>query len=689
MFSYSLAIFTGAFLVFQVQPVVARYILPWFGGSPAVWTTCMLFFQVGLLAGYYYAYLISRYLPKNRQALIHCFLLVLAILVLPIMPEKPVEDMIATQGQSQTWVILKLLFVTVGFHFILLSSTAPLLQSWFSKNYPEKSPYRLYALSNLGSLLALISYPFVIEPNLKVTEQTLFWSIGFGLFSAMSLLCAVKYYRLNVAPALPEKPSSNHSTLDRREPFLWCLFAAFGSMLLLAVTNQMCQDVAVIPFLWVLPLSIYLISFIICFERDAWYVRSIWIPFYAVSASALAYLLLDDYEDEFNLIAELLIYCSALFAGVMVCHGELTRRKPTSDKLTLFYLFVALGGALGGVFVSILAPILFDGFWELHIALGSIGCIISAVLLENREKSLENTWSIRLGLLSVCGTVLLTIALFKHMALQRDASIYNTRGFYGVLHVYEDDLGTRQHYRTMYHGRIRHGAQLMTRPTKPTTYYSRSSGAGLAINSHPRFDNNQTMNIGVVGLGVGTLATYGRAGDKIRFYEINDQAHAIAKEYFTYLNDTQAQVDIIMGDGRLSMERELTSEGSMAFDVLLVDAFSGDAIPIHLLTEEVFDIYWQHLKEDGILAIHVTNIYVDLTDVVRNLANKMNKSAFYIVDDEPTFSKADYSEWILITDNQTFMKKRELNEMSDEWFHELKPIYWSDDFSNLYDVLIW
>ena len=370
MLAFAVAIFTSAFLVFQIQPVIVRFILPWYGGTPSVWTTCMLFFQIGLLVGYIYAHLLARYIHPARQAYIHLALVLISLSTLPITPTLPDNS----SDNMKLVEILIILGASVGLPFILLSASAPLLQHWFSKAYAGKSPYRLYALSNTGSLLALLSYPFVVEPLLSLTNQTLSWSMGYALFFILCLWCAWQLIRSKLTTTTQSDPRNDGSTSFTRigwgQRMTWVGLAACGSIMLLAVTNQMSLDVAVIPFLWVLPLSLYLLSFIICFERDKWYKRVIWFPFAAISMAVLIYLLNQAYSDEdIALHYQIAIYSLALFGACMVCHGELVRKRPSDDNLTLFYLFLALGGAVGGVFVNLIAPLIFDGYWELHLVI--------------------------------------------------------------------------------------------------------------------------------------------------------------------------------------------------------------------------------------------------------------------------------------------------------------------------------
>jgi len=706
MIAFPFAIFTGAFLLFQVQPIIARFILPWFGGSPAVWTTCMLFFQLGLLGGYSYAHFLAKRIQPAKQPLVHIALLFASLFMLPVTPDQSV----ATGGGHVPIVqVLTLLLTSVGIPFVVLSASAPLLQHWFVHAKPGRSPFRLYALSNAGSLVALVSYPFVVEPALSLTTQTTVWSIAYALLVGMTLICAWPVITLPVHGARAgDSPSgrshaqqiqsgnegdSNEVTWADRTT--WALLAACGSILLLATTNQMSQDVAVIPFLWVLPLSLYLVSFIICFARDSWYVRPPWVTYFVLSTAVLVYLLRQDYASwDMSLAWQIAIYTSAMFSGCMVCHGEMVRRRPSAEHLTTFYLFVSLGGALGGIAVGVVAPVVFDGYWELHLCLIAIAFMIGWHILRDRRALNNRTARLAFGAAWFAGLATLVIFLYGHAEYQKNQSIFNTRGFFGVLHVYEMNKGHEDHFRALYHGRINHGEQWYAGIYRviPTAYYGIDSGVGLALERHPeRFAANKGtkgLKVGVIGLGVGTLAAYGRHDDHFRFYEINDQTEEIARTYFSFLSDCRADVEVIFGDGRISLANELDTMGSQEFDVLVIDAFSGDAIPVHLLTLEAMELYARHLKPNGIIAVHVTNIHIDLFDVVRQLAQHINKPAIHVKDmGKREFEKSN--DWVLITSNQQFLQDKKVQQQISPWNAEAEPMVWTDDFSNLFEAVDW
>lgn len=695
---FAIAIFLSAFLLFQVQPLIARYILPWYGGSPAVWTTCLLFFQVGLLGGYAYAHALVSFLREKPkwQVGIHLTLLVLAFLLLPITP----DDSLKPSGHAGSPVlgIIQLLAVTVGFPYLLLSASGPLLQHWFGDSFPGRSPYRLYAVSNVGSILGLLTYPFLVEPLLAVTGQTKLWSLAFVFYALAAIACGLVLWKKAppAAPAetgIPDSSPAPPASLDR---ILWIAFAACGSMLLLSLTNQMCQDVAVVPFLWVLPLSLYLLTFVISFDHERWYRRDVWFPITILSVGAVVYLINQQFAaDEMLLALQLVIFLGAIFCGCLVCHGEMVRIKPPTRYLTGFYLAIALGGALGGLFVSLISPLLFDGYWELHLSLLLLAALAPFALLRSLRSARSRA---AVPLTAVTSLVLIAVlaqGLWRHIGESREGTRASMRGFYGVLRIYEENALTEDYYRALYHGRISHGRQYMDAQWRDlaTTYYTEESGVGAAYRIHPaRADGaSDPMHTGVVGLGVGTLATYARPGDRVRFYEINPQVETMARDHFTFLSDCRGEETVVLGDARISLEEELRTSGSQEFDLLVVDAFSGDSIPLHLLTEEAFALYFSHLKPDGILAVHISNLHLDLSDPVRNLAAAFDRHA-YRVEHAPDIDNyhAHYSDWVLISKRANLTAELEAKGYFGEWATgEPRDILWRDNYCNLLDVVMW
>ncbi len=1096
MLRYALTIFLSAFLLFQVQPLMSKCILPWFGGTPAVWTTAMLFFQVLLLGGYAYAHVVATKLSPRRQMLVHLAVLAAAMLLLPILPSDRWKP--SAEG-SPTWQILLLLGVCVGLPYFVLATTSPLMQAWFARTHPGRSPYRLYALSNVGSLLALLSFPFVFEPSLDLRTQGLLWSLAFALVAVLTGYCAVRARAEDATGEAMPEPAADLPTLPAEDDaapgwgrrLMWLALPACGSTMFLAVTNQMCLDVAVVPFFWVLPLSLYLLSFIICFDNERWYFRPVWWALMAGGVLAMLWLLragvdadvtirqilawlglgawLDKAGDPAVVWTQILGYSLGLFACCMVCHGELVRLKPRPKHLTSFYLMVSAGGALGGIFVSLLAPHVFRTYIEFHIGLwatcalalaafwidkkphlrwpvpwyaalgvaayfliaglilifgpfdwltlggkarlpmhevlaiwagagvliaglamigpkrwwwlGAAGCflLLAALLylvpsnvkpeafdaidlvklglwvacalavvaawLERKPhrrwrtpyyavlgaatyvlveativihgptpfpwltlggepvtaRALLSLWAIlglfiaggwaffersgpRLlwwlagacyvalhaalfllypvkpppaeslafsaGLWLVCGLAIaavwldktprgewparwygaagaavyhlafgavfiLTIALLPINVGDRPVSVEGlvwlwgslgllvaaawvlfelrgawrgwwlgavacfilldaalsaellgtpswlarpaapiradhllivwllcglvalaywqrrwlwalclpafvaallhvgadlheqatdrltsyvslSRNFYGVLKVVEYRKDEPEHHQLyLSHGRINHGAQLQSDEGRrqAITYFGEDSGIGMALLHHPR--KPEGLRVAVLGLGTGTIAAYGQRGDVYRFYEINPsviklsgrQGTDCTKPVFTYLTDSEADCRVILGDGRLSLERHAESQ---QYDVLAMDAFSSDAVPVHLLTAEAFKIYKHHIKPDGIIAVNVTNRFVDLRPVVRAQANELGMKCVHITCHSDPAREVYYCAWMLVTANDDFLSHPALlagrtpDTAADK---EQAPILWTDDYSNLFRIL--
>ena len=805
---YCATVFLSAFLLFQVQPVVGKYILPWFGSTPGVWTTCMLFFQMLLLGGYAYAHFIVSRLEPRRQAWVHGVLLALALLALPITPS---ADLVPEGADAPVGAILLVLAASVGVPYLLLSATGPLLQGWFARLHPGRSPYWLYALSNVGSLLALVTYPIWVERAWGLDQQTLYWSLGFGAFALLCGGCAWTLRAGNIRPAdgHAAAPADDAATEgeDEARPttgvvLLWFLLAATASALLLATTNQMCLDIAVIPFLWILPLGLYLLSFIFAFGHDFWYARPLFLvllPFVLWRA----YLLLDAGVDA-DIGGQVVGYGLALFIACMCCHGELSRSKPAPRHLTFFFLIVSMGGAAGGLLVALVAHNVFNDFHEFPILLCAsfvvvliaamrniaaetkepvsglrtgfrllgAGLIVTAVVIvtthmidpltwsdgeSKRTSKLAADWfeniagwlwlpavlvpliaeqrrwskgvsfgawwgSLRLnalvagGILGGVGAIAMFGACTWSMRAPTATVIAQGRNFYGTIAIKEYYKNSSNWDWTLRHGRIMHGFQYKLKPGWPTSYYGPESGAGLAIRFHPERQNpDRAFRIGVVGLGGGTLAAYANASvdptvsyldrdnyvqgrrrdppDVVRYYEINPMVVDWAWEHFTYLSDARgrgADVDVFLGDARLVMERQLARDEGQKFDVLAIDAFSSDAIPIHLLTKESFEIYFGHMAEGGALAIHVTNRFIELKPVVRRLAQEFGKRAVHIENVGDDDLGVDSSDWMVITDNEGLLRELELAELEPDertFAGRTADVVWTDDYSSVWSFV--
>jgi SAM-dependent methyltransferase len=675
MFLYALTILVSAFLLFQVEPIIAKIILPWFGGSAAVWTTCLLFFQVVLLLGYVYAHCLVRYCSRRVQALIHIGLLAVSLLVLPVIPGAAWKP---TGTEDPASRILLLLTITVGLPYFLLSTTGPLVQGWYARRF-EGVPYRLYALSNAGSMFALLSYPVLFEPVFATHQQAVAWSFGYAAFVALCGCTALISRAAQDSGVLEAKDAPRP---DARLYFFWIALPACASVLLLAITNHLSQNVAAIPFLWVLPLSLYLLSFIICFERAAWYRRNPYLQLLAVALGGMAYSLTDDLE---NTSIKILIplFSAGLFLCCMVCHGELARLKPHPRYLTAYYVMISVGGALGGVLVGLVAPRLFHGYYEMQAGLAGCALLVFLVLRQDPESGFGKSWTSPVSI--VAGILVAVLAGYLTFQTRHNDSEYRlmVRNFYGGLRI--SDTGSPSEtdsVRKLMHGTINHGEQLLNpaRRTWPTTYYGRKSGVGLAIRERQALG---PVRVGVIGLGTGTLAAYGRPGDYIRFYEINPMVLELARTEFTFLNDCKARVDVAMGDARLSLEREQPQN----FDVLAVDAFSGDSIPVHLLTKEAVGLYLRHLKPGGILAVHVSNKYLNLEPVVKMESDAFRCKSMLVDTDDDDTDGTFGATWVLVSRDSGVFETPEIKDAVGEVESAKGLRLWTDDYSNLFSIL--
>jgi|KBSMisStaDraftv2_1062788.scaffolds.fasta_scaffold03014_5 SAM-dependent methyltransferase len=670
---YALTIFASAFLLFLLQPIVAKQILPWFGGSAAVWTTCLVFFQSTLLLGYAYADFSVRRLTPRAQARLHMVLLVLSLAVLPIIPGafwKP------TGLESPIWMILGLLSATIGLPYFVLSTTSPLIQAWFARTFPGRSPYRLFALSNLASMLALLGYPFLLEPWIATRMQAWGWSAGYAAFVGLGVLAARKGRRagelapLRTASPADATPTSAPPTLSRQ--LLWCALAATSSAMLLAVTSHITQNVAAVPLLWIVPLSLYLITFIVCFDGEGWYRREIFLAMLAAALGVMGWTLADP-KLAHVLAIQIDVFCAGFFIACMFCHGELVTCKPAPRYLTRFYLMVALGGALGSVLVGVVAPLAFSANFDLAFVL--VACAL-LLLWRTRGEALVFP-----ALAAISLAVTVGCGIWSMVEFYQD-TIYTSRNFYGMLRVQDsggDDVDRR---RTLVHGTIMHGKQYLhpSFQSEPTSYYTRNSGIGRLIEAmHPR---KGSIKVGVIGLGTGTLATYGAKGDVYRFYEINPGVVSVAQRDFTFLKNSDATIELSLGDARLSLEREAPQQ----FDVLAIDAFSSDAIPVHLITREAVEVYLRHMKPDGVIAFHVTNRYLNLVPVVEAIANELGLQALWF-DDPGLEPFGSASSWVLLAKDPARLNDPRLTDPSSRIETRRDWRVWTDDFNNLVQVL--
>lgn len=700
MFLFAASIFLSAFLLFQIQPMIGKVILPWFGGTPAVWSTTMLFFQILLTGGYAYAYwLMGR---AKRQTLIHVSLIGLAVAILAALaflwrsPITPDASWKPQDVSSPILDIFKLLLVTVGLPYFLLASNSPLMQAWFSRAFPERSYAKLYSLSNAGSLLGLLVYPVLVEPNLSLRAQGWMWSIGFALFGMFAIWIAVQNGR---APLHSPPTADTVRTSGRPSPALtslWIALSATASLFLLSVTNQISQEVAVIPFLWILPLALYLLSFILTFSGERGYNRRLYAVLFVLAAALTVFVLLN--STRLHIYWQIFAYCLLLFSACMLCHGELYLLRPEADHLTSFYLMVSIGGALGGLFVSLVAPVIFNGYWEFFVGLAMTAALLLSLRgtsrAERSPKGVVEAAAVRSDIAARARFIFFVFALVTGMLVivgtYFSGSLYAKRNFYGVIRVRADMVGEppRPAY-LMAHGITVHGLQFLGADRDlPTTYYVRDGGAGLAILNHPRY--MQGMKVGMLGVGTGTLAVYGREGDAYRLYEINPVVTDLAEGrggFFSFVKDSRADVTMVLGDARISLERELSEGGSQAFDVLVLDTFSSDSIPVHLVTKEAFALYLAHLAPDGIIAAHITNLHLDLMPVFWRLAEEYGLGIVrveYAGDADGGYA----SHWVLLAHDAALLDVPAIRARAVDlsgYSTDLK--LWTDDYSNLFQIL--
>jgi hypothetical protein len=735
----------SAFLLFQVQPVIAKIILPWFGGSAAVWTTCLLFFQMVLLLGYLYAHAVVRYLDRRKQMIAHIAILLASLAALPVYPNaswKPAGP------EEPTLRILMLLAATVGLPYFLLSTTGPLLQAWYARQYKGAMPYRLYALSNAGSMFALISYPVLFEPLLGTRLQAVTWSWSYAAFALLCALVTWKAGQSAAGPAIEEHADAGPSPSPVTY-VMWLILPAMASVLLLSITNHLSQNVAAIPFLWVLPLSIYLLTFILCFEGEGWYKRN---PYLQLLAVGLGSMILAEGVDKSGSVpikVMVPLLSIGLFTCCMVCHGELVRLKPHPKYLTQFYLMISAGGAVGGLLVGLAAPHLLNALYEMPAALGLCGLVIlialrvtpdwtwlrellpperilaAAIAVAAIGYAKDGLWArfvkgwypegemeklVLAGILVVSSllvlailrqgfdwvrrgpawaavvteiVVLLLVGYSAHeIAGLTSGYRLTVRNFYGALKVRDSGTkGSLTETRTLTHGTINHGEEFLNvaRRNWPTTYYGPNTGVGITIREKQK---NGAVRIGVIGLGTGTVAAYGRLGDYIRYYEINPLVPDIARSEFYFVPECKGKLEIAMGDARLSLEREAPEN----FDVLAVDAFSSDSIPVHLLTKEAMELYFHHLKPNGILAVHISNRYLNLQPVLDGESRALGKIARMIDTEDDEDTGVFGATWALIASPATGFQGEELTRTSPLQ-PKISVRLWTDDYSNLFKII--
>jgi len=700
--------------------MIGKFILPWFGGTPAVWSTLMLFFQVLLTGGYAYAYWLIGRVKQGQQIIIHISLMAFAVVILFLLsfiwtsPITPDSTWRPNDVSSPILDIFKLLIISVGLPYFILASNGPLMQAWFTRIFPDQSYARLYALSNVGSLLGLLVYPVLIEPTLSLRSQGWMWSLGFILFGFLAGWVALQSGR-KTPLAQPTADSVTHihperrterllrslqskGQLNRNLMSLWVALSATASLFLLSVTNQISQEVAVIPFLWIVPLTLYLLSFILAFSGERAYNRKFYSLLFILSAALTLFVMLN--ATSLHVYWQIIAYCLLLFSVCMLCHGELYLLRPSSEHLTTFYLMVSIGGAIGGIFVSLIAPLIFNGYWEFFVGLAMAIAILLTVLRGSADVTLsrspERSEGSAQGLTARARFVFVVFALVTGMLTLLSTffsgALYSKRNFYGVIRVRQIvPDGSTEIANVMSHGITVHGLQFISNPElsqMPTTYYVRGAGAGLALLNHPKYGHNQ--RVGLLGLGVGTLATYAQPGDVYHLYEINPVVTDLAAgngDYFSFLSDSKADISIVLGDARISLERELAEGHPQNFDVLVLDTFSSDSIPVHLVTKEAFALYLEHLAPDGIIAAHITNLHLDLQPVFWQLAKYYGLSMVrinYAGDSNGGYA----SHWILLSRDPALLEIPAIQGQAvDLGGYSTNVKLWTDDYSNLFQIL--
>nr|AGC72173.1 integral membrane protein-like protein [uncultured bacterium A1Q1_fos_962] len=715
---FAIATLCTALLLFQIQPLLGKVLLPSFGGAPAVWITCLFFFQAALLGGYLYAHLSVTYVAPRTQWLIHILLLVLTCLTLPLVTDRPGMNL---DIQRPAFQILWILSLRVGLPFVLLSATSPLLQTWWQNRF-HTTPFHLYAASNVGSFVGLWIYPLWIEPRWPLAVQGQAWSWGF--LGCGVLLFALGSYVWKV-PSISDTPSDGQrdssarrasnldwSTLESLRNSLWVAYSMCGSMMLLATTNLLCQDIASVPFLWILPLSLYLITFIGCFLSERLYHRSLGLVAWFLSSLIVVWMLTAGLRVYRQLGVQVLGLLFVLTTVCWICHGELFRLRPQGRRLTLYYLAISCGGVLGSAGVTFLAPRLFSGYYEFYLTL--LASLLLVVFTWRIETvSAEKPEGRRRYAQRLAGLLTLTIGLIAALWFGIEAledsppqasssrlTVAAARNFYGVLRVVRNDLQEPNRARvSLLHGSTTHGFQFLqgSKREQPTAYFGRSSGIGIVIEALQKQRRQTPNRWGVIGLGTGTLAAYARAGDVVRFYEINPLVVQYAEEHFSFLKDARSRgvdIEMVLGDARAAMQQEWQSGQPQRFDLIVMDAFSGDAIPMHLLTREAMQLYWNHGKSDATVAVQVTNRHARLTPVVRTLAAEFETPVVRIShvprspDDPDAILGA--SRWMVLSRDRDLLREPSISFRVDAWDEDDdRQILWTDDYSSLLPLLDW
>jgi spermidine synthase len=665
--SYALAIFLGSTLLFLLEPIAAKRLVPLLGGSAAVWTACLVFFQTALLLGYCIAHLLVTRTSPRTQVTVYIALLALSVVQLVRVVDPAMQANVERPIVSVLWLLTGL----IGLPFITLSATSPLLQAWFARTAPggHTGAYRLFAISNVGSIAALLAYPWLIEPRLTLREQTILIAI---VLAVLAILAGA----IGASVRQVEDDERTGTTIESADVtpitrVLWIALAACASLLLAATTTHISQNVAALPLVWILPLVAYLLSFVVAFAQRAWPPRWL-VTILAIVGLVGSGFLLSRGILELPILPITAGFCVALFVLCLFLHGELYHRRPAPQHLTSFYLHVAAGGALGAILIAVVAPLVLPGNYDLAIGL-LLTAVLGLVVASSEGPAVRGLWTALVG----AGIALVVIEVRS----DGDALV-RVRNFYGTVSVKHVHEPGKADVRSLYHGIIVHGRQVFRVDLRrfPNTYYARTSGLGLALD---QCCGNRPRRIGVIGLGTGTIAVYGNPGDTIRFYEINRAVEDIARTHFTYLGDSPAFMELLRGDARVS----LAAEQPQRYDVLVVDAFSGDAIPAHLLTVQALEIYRRHLAPGGVIAFHVSNHFLALAPVVAQLAHNAGMRAVRVIDEEARSRQVFESDWVLVTANAQFLANPAVQRARKTIDLPAGLRLWTDDYSSLFPII--
>lgn len=669
-------IFLSAFLLFLVQPIAGKLLLPWFGGSSSVWATSMLFFTSVLFLGYCYTFFLTRR-SLATQVRIHRIAIGIGALAALV-------SLFVWQGlfPSLEWTIastlppalktLAALFLGIGVPYFLLATTGPLIQYWYGI-LSAQEPYKLYAVSNAGSLLALASYPFLVEPATLLAEQEMVWALLFIVFAV--LLASVMR---GVAGTRPAQAAGER--IEQPRLLLWVLYAALPAFMLVATTTEITQTIAPLPLLWIIPLSLYLVSFILAF---AGYRGGILVPLLLLASAYGAW----EYIDEISYGVEWRIFfdCAVLFFLAWHAHAHVYRLRPDAAQSPNFYMLISSGGMLGTLLASVVPPLIFPDYYEF-----AIGLALSAALALHVtpapwpfRSSDVRLYALRIALTSLVLT-LIAYALYAHITERRDAGhAHISRNFYGTLKVYVD-----AGYRSLMHGMTLHGVQVTDPELEfiPFAYYSPESGAGRAIMYSRLRNPDDSLAIGILGLGAGMTAAYCTPKDRFVYYEIDPRVESVARKYFTYLTRCP-QAEIRLGDGRILMDQEYREGKTGKYDVVLADAFADDTIPVHLITKEAIRRYVSHLKDErGIVGMHISNRYLDMLPVLMAIAQEEKLSLLNVYTNSEASGQPTNSHWVLLSPSPETFTAPIFKDAATP-LPEKRVRAWTDSYSNLLSVL--